>query len=112
MAFAFATSGAAILKAGAGASSTITANAAALDLWGDEADALIRATGRNDFASVKEVCDMIETAYVGQKIINYDMRGYSSVAMAETMLDVLENDIRRGLKLLEDDKVKTYWGDS
>lgn len=112
MAFAFATSGAAILKAGANASSAITINAAALDLWGDEADALIRATGRNDFSSVKEVCDMIETAYVAQKIINYDMSGYTSRSEAQTMLDILENDIQRGLKLISDDKVLTYWGDT
>ncbi len=110
MAWAFATSGAAILKAGANANTSIIANDTALGLWSTEADELIRATGLNNFASVKEVCDMVETDYVAQQIINYDMSGYTSRSEAQTMLDVLENNIRRISDLIKDDKYKAYIG--
>ena len=40
--------------------------------------------------------------------INYDMGNYNSRAEAETMLDVLDNNIQRGLSLLRDQKRKTF----
>jgi hypothetical protein len=49
-------------------------------------------------------------SWVAQQIIMYDMSGYTTRTEAQTMLDVLENNIRRAMQILEEDKNKTYLG--
>jgi hypothetical protein len=68
--------------------------------WSD-----IYSTLNNDIKKIlKQVASDIAATYC----INYDMSGYTSRAEAETMLDVLNNSINRGLQLLKDKKVETF----
>jgi len=116
MTWTFCTSGAAIAKAGLNANSTITASGAALANWSDEAEAYVNALSRVDlvtaYASLtaegKKIADVIASSHIAQQIIAYDMAGYTSRLEAQTMLDVLENNIDRNTKLIKEGKVKTY----
>ena len=118
MAWTLCTSGAAIIKGGANVNSTIKASGSTLASWSDESEAIIANTARSDvvtnYASLtangKQILGNLASSLVAQKMIHYDMSGFTSRAEAQTMLDILENDIRRGLKLIEDDKQKTYLG--
>jgi hypothetical protein len=68
--------------------------------WSD-----IYSTLNNDIKKIlKQVASDIAATYC----INYDMSGYTSRVEAETMLDVLNNSINRGLQLLKDKKVETF----
>lgn len=116
MAFTFCTSGAAKIKAGINTTDVDTnIGNSLLENWSDEAENLICATARNDLitdfssltANGKQILQMLASSLIAQNIISYDQTGYLP-REAETMLDKLENDIRRGLALISDDKIKTY----
>lgn len=115
MSWTFCTSGQAIVKAGSNANSTITASNQALADWSDEIEAIICDVSRVDlvtnYASLKiygkKVLQNITASYIAQQIVSYDMGAYGS-RRAETKADLLENDIQRGLKWLEDDNIKAY----
>lgn len=116
MAWTLGTSGAAIYRAGIGASSIIVGSGAALAAYSDEAEAVICDTARYDVitnyssltANGKKVMQMVHNAYVAQKIVQYSARGYANLREFETVMDLCENDVRRGLALIEGDKVKTF----
>lgn len=120
MTWTFCTSGAAVAKMGANANSTITASGAALANWCDEAEAIINMETMYDLvtnysslgANYQNILQNICTSIIAQKGIMYDMSGFTQKREAETMLDVLENDIRRGLNYLEKDKYKQQLGAS
>ena len=114
MTWILCTSGAAVLKAGRNANSTITISGAALTAWCDQAEAQINTATRRDWitevASTKtnfagilsDLCSDI----IAIKIINYDMSGYTSKLEATTMLDVLRDNMIRNLEILkEKDKI-------
>lgn len=112
MSWSLCTSGAAIYKAGANANSDIRISGAILANWSDESEGQINTITRKDwitntpnvnFTGILSdlVSDMIAT-----KIISYDMSGYTSRLEAQTMLDVLNNNINRNLKALTDEKNK------
>lgn len=116
MAWALSTSGAAIAKSGADANSAIVASAATLATWSDEVESIISdiarydvATNYSSFTAVgKIIFGAIHSAMIAQRIISYDILSYGSARTAETMLDVLENDIVRNINMIEGDKVKAY----
>lgn len=110
------TSGGAISKAGANASSTIKASGTALGRWSDEAQALVSVTAMKDLVAlgltkvgIKIVADICNS-YVAQQMIAYDPSGFGSMREAETKLDVLENEIRRNLRFLGESKYWEYLG--
>jgi hypothetical protein len=116
MSWGLCSSLAAVRKAGANANSTITASGAALASWSDEAEAVACAEARYDVvtnwasltAKGKEIFQALTTALIAQNIISYDMSGYTSRMEAQTMLDVLENQVGRVLGEITDKNIKTY----
>ena len=116
MTWTLCTSGSAIAKAGAGANSIIIADDTNLAIWSDEAEAYVCDTARVDVVSNyenltsngKRILSELASSLVAQKIINYDMSGYTSRSEASMMLNVLENNIVRTISLISDDKIKTY----
>src|SRR3990172_769020 len=108
MSWTFCTSGAAINKAGRLANSTITASGSALASWSDEVEDIICDTARvnliSNYGSLtsngKKILGHIASAMIAQHIVAYDIGAYSKSREAETILDVLENEIRRGLKMI------------
>lgn len=122
MSWTLCTSGSAIAKAGAYCNSNIISYDATykpiLDTWSDEVEGLVcdvaRVSLSGSYASLnaagKQVLGTLTSSWIAQKIINYDMGGFTSLGEATTMLNVLENDIKRCIDLVKDDKIKTYLG--
>jgi len=116
MSFILTTSAAIIRKAGANASSTITASGAAIQNWCDQSEGLVNVTTRfnwNDSYStlnvdVKGILDQVTSDIAAMYLIQYDMSGYTSRYEAETMLDVLRDSALRGLSVLRDFKQQTF----
>lgn len=124
MSWTFTTSGAAIAKAGL-TESTFNDDSgdprisgSVLLQWSDEAESLLCDTSRVDlvtnFASLtangKQVLGNLASNLVGQKIAFFLRDEYASNREFETLLDIIENDVRRGLALISEDRVKTYLG--
>ena len=117
MTWTFCLSGSAVAKAGANATYDAT-NVAALDGWCDEAEDYVCALARADVitnsgsltANGINVISNFVSNLIAQKIVNYDMSGYTSRNEAIMMLNVIENEVNRGIKLFKDDNVKTYMG--
>lgn len=115
MAWTLCTSGAAIVKAGANANTTIIASGAALLNWSNEAESYICDVARYDVVTNltslttqgKEILQLLASSLIAQQIIGYDMSGYFS-RQAETMLDILQSRIDKVEKLIGEDKIKTY----
>ena len=57
---------------------------------------------------VKMILKQVASDIAATYCINYDMSNFASRDEAETMLDVLNNSINRGLQLLKDKKVETF----
>jgi len=116
MSWTLCTSGAAIIKAGTGASTTIVGSGAALAEMSDEVEAFICDALRVDVvtnygsltSNGKKLLGRLAASMIAQDMVDYDTTGYNSAREAELKLDKLENDISKALKLLEDDKVKAY----
>ena len=114
MSWAFCTSGSAIAKAGKNANATIIASGSTLANWYDEAEALVCDTARVNLSGAnlthpgKQIISMIISAKIAQNIVAYDTTSYVLSREAETILDKLEDEVSKGLKLIEDQKVKTY----
>lgn len=111
MSWTLCTSGAAIVKAGAYANSDIQTSGAILAAWSDEAEGRICAECHTDFVTnppseavisgaLQDVC----SAMIAKKMIAYDMTGYTSTREAESMLDILDDDVNKGLIILKDKK--------
>lgn len=118
MPWTLCTSGSAVAKAGANASTTVTLSGSILVNWSNEAESYACALCRYDvvtnFSELttegKEVLQQLVTARIAQKIITYDMTNYNSRYEAETMLDILENEFNDAKALLNDDKNRKYLG--
>ena len=108
MAWTLTTSGACISKAGANA----TISSAALVIWSNQAESTLSAITRKDWvadystvtANFKQVLSDVVSDMVGMRIISYDMSGYTSRTEAETMLDVLRDNITRNIEVLREQK--------
>ena len=100
MAFTLCTEQQIINKAGAKASSTVTASGTWMQqIYDETVGELVRKTHRDfdgDYASVnaytKEVIRQAVTARSAFKIISYDPTLFPTNAQWETMLDILDND--------------------
>lgn len=106
------TSGAAISKAGANANSTIIASGSTLSKWSDDCEGYICSITRRNWVTsytsvdggVKSILSDITSSLVAKQIISYDMSGYTSRAEAQTMLNVQDDIIQRGIEILKDFK--------
>ena len=120
MSWTLTTSGACIAKAGLTLSQVTTPetiSGAIMQQWSDEAESLICDQSRNDvvtnFATLtengKQILANLASNLVGQKIATFLRANYSQREF-ETILDVMENDIRRGLSIIQKDEFKSYFG--
>lgn len=117
-----ATSGACILKAG------VDINEKFLNEWSDaegfdsfinEAESDLIVVTRKDWIvlyeglhdNVKKIIDQTVSAMVGSKIINHDTSAIPS-REAETRLDYLDNEIKRGQSILRDIKQQKFITDA
>lgn len=108
MSFTLCSSLAIIAKAGANASTAATASSAIVTQLADEAEALIYATTRYDWVAnyslvstnAKQILSEVASAHAAMQLIMYDMSGYTSRSEAQTMLDVLDDKVKRGLTTL------------
>ena len=116
MTWTLCTSGAAITKAGANANTVIVASGAALARWSDEAESEASTLARFDVvtgfgtltANGKQIFQEFCSDRIAQKMIMYDMSGFTSRNEAIMMLNVLENNSDNVSKLIIKDKEKTY----
>lgn len=114
MSWNLTTSGACIAKAGANANSSIVLSGAVLSKWCDQAEASLNTLTRRDWVSLSGatrltfagILDDVVSDMVAMKIINHDMSGYTSLAEATTMLDVMRDNIQRNLGELKWEKVQ------
>lgn len=114
MSWTLCTSGAAIAKAGASASSTITGSGATLAEWSDEVEGTICTQTRYDwvtnYASVgakfKPILADLASDMIATRIVAYDMSGFAQLAEAQTLLNVLENHLSRNLAALKREQIK------
>jgi len=114
MSWTLCTSGAAISKAGTGVNSDIRISGAILAAWSDQAEGVANAITRKDWiadyagvkANFKGILSDLSSDLIATRIVNYDMSGYTSRSEAQTILDVLRDNIIRNIETLKDDKNK------
>ena len=118
MSFTLTTSGAILLKAGAGSNSTINISAATLTKFSDMAEATLSARTRQDWvanygsvgANYKGILDDTVSSMAAMNLIAYDMSGYTSRLESQIMLDVLRDSVNANIEVLKDDKHKSVMG--
>ena len=109
------TSGACVAKAGKNVNSEISTSGAILTIWKDEAEGRIVAETRRDWvdqyasvdAGTQTLLGDVCSSMIAIKLINYDMGGYTSKTEAQTMLDVNDDIVQRGMNVLRDFKSNT-----
>jgi hypothetical protein len=116
MSWELCTSGQAIAKAGANANVNIIglSGVTIIGKFYDEAAASVNTISRRDWlalsgattANFKAVIADLISDIVAMKIINYDMSGYTSRLEAQTMLDVIRDNVMRNIDSIKDDKNK------
>jgi hypothetical protein len=114
MSFNLTSSGAIISKCGANVNSNIVASGAILSKWCDQAEAQLSTITRKDWvadyslvgANFKGILDDVTSDMVAIKAVTYDMSGYTSKEEAQTILDVLRDNMIRCIEVLRDDKYK------
>ena len=112
MAWTLCTSGSAVIDAGANANATIILSGSALLGYSDQAEGRICAECHYDFVTnhtaqdtqIKNALADVCSAMIAMKIVSYDPSGYSNSREAETILDVLDERVYRGIEIL---KIKT-----
>lgn len=115
MTWTLTSSGAAIVKAGVGANSLIVVSGARLGEWSDQSEGFIVAATNKDWvtdyssvsADFQNHLDNISSSWIAKQIIAYDMSGYTSRAEAQTLLDVHDDIINDGIKILKESKAKS-----
>lgn len=118
MSFTLSSSGACTISAGANVSSSLLADSSKLNTISDEVEGYINTLCRynvvGSFASLtstsKNILASLHSALVAQKMISYDMSGYTNAQEADQMLNVLENTAVKCEELLTQDKSKKYLG--
>jgi len=58
----------------------------------------------------KKILEAVTSSMAAQKVMSYDMSGFSSRGEAVQMLNVLQDEINRGIGLIKEDNIKTYLG--
>ena len=118
MSFTLCTSGAIVIAAGANVNSSAATSGAILQQFSDEAEGEICENARYDAVAnytgltsagklfLGQLCSNI----AGMNLIKYDMSGYTGRGEAEDMINVLYDTKIKGLKLLQDDKFRTFIG--
>ena len=112
MSWSFCSSGAAIAKAGANANSTIINDITVMENWSDETEGYINAETRRDWLTdtatghTSGALIDVASSHIANKIINYDMSGYSTRLEASIMLDVNADIVRKGINFLKDETIK------
>lgn len=109
MSWTLCTSGAAILKAGTHANSTIIASGSALATWSTEAEGRIEAETRRTWVAnysglstgIKGVLGDVCSSLIAMNIVAYDTTGYLT-READTLLNVNDEKFSRGLAILRD----------
>ena len=120
----FCVSGAALIKAGAGISSTILAVSSAaliadefcVDTWINDAESLINVLCRYDFitaypsltSGAKLILRGITSDLAAINCIGYDMSGYTSRVEAEDMINVLRDSALRGMSIIKDKNFQKF----
>jgi hypothetical protein len=113
MSFTLTTSGACIFKAGRNANTSVVTSGALLVLLSDLAEGSLSFQTRKDWvadysninANFKPVLSDTVSDMVAMKIINYDLTAYTSQE-AQTMLDVLKDNITKNVALLNNETFK------
>lgn len=108
MSWTFCSSGAAVIKAGANCSTIAKASGAILEAFSTDAEGRICAELHTDFITgysgldtgIKYMLSDICSSLIAMNIVSYDMSGYTDRREAETILDVLDDRVRAGLKTL------------
>ena len=116
MSWTLTTSGAAIVKAGAGANTTIVASGSALAKFSDQSEAVICVTTRKDWltnyanltATHKLFLDDLTSNMVALEIVKYDKSYYQAESEQQTLMDILTDKIKQGLEILRDLKNQVY----
>lgn len=116
MTWTLCTSGSAIHRAGANVSSTIATSGSALADYSDEAESRIASLARYDVvanyanftSNGKKILQELSANMVAEKMINYDLSGYTTLGEATTMLNVLKTNINELIEMIIEDKIKTY----
>ena len=125
----FTVSGATLLRAGDGVSTALKGGGADMDTeagtatetyvvdeWIVEAENFINLLCRYDFtanylslnANTKQILREAATCLAAMYAVSFDMGGYTSLAEAETIIDVCRDGAERALGLLVDQKSVTY----
>jgi len=111
MTWTLCSSQAAIWKAGINAS-TGASSGALMEEWYNQVVGTINARTRRDWttdtseASFAGILRDTASDMIAIKMINYDMSGYTSRSEAQTMLDVLDTNSERNLKILSQEEYK------
>ena len=114
--WALCTSGSAIIDAGVNVNTDIKVSGSTLQNWSNQVESdvcnLVGTDVVTNFgdltANGKQVLNEYCSARIAQKMVNFDISGYTTQREAETVLDVLENIIVKIRKLLDTSFVKTY----
>lgn len=110
------TSGAIVIKAGANCNSTAAASNAILSQYYDEAESLFNVATRTNWtdkyaslnADIKNIISGGVSSKAGMLLIEYDPSGYSSLAEAQTMLDVLSDNYDECVKTVIEGNKKEF----
>lgn len=114
MSWTLCTSGAAVVKAGKNANTLLQASGSVLAVWSDDAEGRIEAETRRSWVSnyaslptgIKGILADVSSSLIAQRIISFDPTNYLN-SEADRMMNVNEDRIVRGLKILEDFKSPT-----
>jgi len=110
-------SGPVLVKAGANVSSVMTVDAGKeVEQFIREAESYVNAVTRINISGpyaalpeeVKHIYNDVISSKAAMNCIAYDMSGYTSRYEAETMLDVLNDSVLKGISLLKNKQVTTF----
>lgn len=114
----FTSGQAAIVKAGAGVSPTISASGQVITRFLEESEAFINLTSRYDYTAnwtsldtnTKKALAEASANLAGIYLIEYDMSGYTSRIEAEDMINILWARFLQIIDEIKDQKAVTYLG--
>lgn len=123
MAFTLCSSGAIVVKAGKDINEAVQGNAVFLRAISEDAEGMICTTARYNFVSnypaIRAASSFAEfflanlaSDLAAQKLIAYDVSGFPGKSYADNLINILNADAARGLRMLEDKKFVTFLGGS
>ena len=116
MTWTLCTSGSAVHRAGANVSSTIATSGSALADYSDEAEARISSLARVNVVTSytaftsegRKILQELAANLIAEKMINYDLSGYTTLGEGTTMLNVLRTNTQELINMITEDKIKSY----